>query len=43
MGPTIDEAVIDSTIRALVAQWETDEARDGVAAFFDKQKAPWIA
>ena len=43
MGPTIDAAVIDSTIRALLAQWETDEGREGVAAFFDKQKAPWVA
>jgi methylglutaconyl-CoA hydratase len=41
MGPVIDDAVIDRTIRALVAQWETDEAREGIAAFFDKRKPGW--
>ena len=42
MGTVIDDAVIDRTIRALVTQWETEEAKAGVAAFFDKRKAPWI-
>lgn len=42
MGPVIDEAVIDRTIRALVAQWETEEAKEGVAAFFEKRKAAWV-
>lgn len=42
MGAPITDAVIDRTIRALVAQWETDEAADGIAAFFAKQKAPWV-
>ena len=38
----IDDAVIDDTIRALAEQWETEEARAGVAAFFAREKAPWI-
>ncbi|MEX0281642.1 MAG: crotonase/enoyl-CoA hydratase family protein [Arenibacterium sp.] len=42
MGPVIDDAVIDRTIRALVSQWETEEARDGVSAFFEKRKAAWM-
>ncbi|MFK7752020.1 MAG: crotonase/enoyl-CoA hydratase family protein [Sedimentitalea sp.] len=37
MGPVIDDVVIDHTIAALVAQWETAEARDGVAAFFARR------
>ncbi|TMV14819.1 crotonase/enoyl-CoA hydratase family protein [Arenibacterium halophilum] len=42
LGPVIDDAVIDDTIRALAEQWETEEARAGVAAFFAREKAPWI-
>ena len=41
MGPKIDAEVIDHSIRALAAQWETDEGSEGVAAFFGKRKAPW--
>ena len=41
MGPRIDAEVIDFSIRALAAQWETEEAREGVRAFFAKEKAPW--
>lgn len=41
LGPKIDAAVIDETIAALVAQWEGDEAPEGIAAFFDRVKAPW--
>lgn len=43
MGPRIDAEVIDHSIRALAKQWETEEAREGVRAFFAKEKAPWIA
>ena len=42
MGVAIDEAVIDRTIRALVTQWESDEAKEGIAAFFEKRKASWV-
>ncbi|MEC7259386.1 MAG: crotonase/enoyl-CoA hydratase family protein [Pseudomonadota bacterium] len=42
LGPVIDDAVIDDTIRALAEQWDTEEARAGVAAFFAREKAPWI-
>jgi methylglutaconyl-CoA hydratase len=41
LGPRIDDAVIDQTIRALVERWETDEAREGISAFFDKRKPVW--
>ncbi|WP_170340387.1 crotonase/enoyl-CoA hydratase family protein [Ruegeria arenilitoris] len=41
LGPRIDDAVIDHTIRALVDRWETDEAREGIGAFFDKRKPSW--
>lgn len=41
LGPRIDDTVIDHTIRALVDRWETDEAREGISAFFDKRKPSW--
>ncbi|MGV6803253.1 MAG: crotonase/enoyl-CoA hydratase family protein [Ruegeria sp.] len=41
LGPRIDDAVIDHTIRALVDRWETDEAQQGISAFFDKRKPSW--
>lgn len=41
LGPVLDDAAIDATIAALVARWESDEAAEGIAAFFDRRKAPW--
>ena len=41
LGPTIDEAVIEATITALADTWETAEAQDGIAAFFDKRSPAW--
>jgi len=37
----IDDATIAMTATALADQWETDEATQGIAAFFDKHPAPW--
>ncbi|WP_170332682.1 crotonase/enoyl-CoA hydratase family protein [Ruegeria arenilitoris] len=41
LGPTIDDDLIDHTIKALVDRWETDEAKEGIGAFFDKRKPVW--
>lgn len=41
LGPPIDEAVIAETIEALVRRWESPEAAEGIAAFFERRKAPW--
>ncbi|GGH21601.1 methylglutaconyl-CoA hydratase [Cribrihabitans marinus] len=41
LGPRIDDAVIDHTIRALVDRWETEEAGEGIGAFFDKRRPNW--
>ncbi|WP_170466067.1 crotonase/enoyl-CoA hydratase family protein [Ruegeria arenilitoris] len=43
LGPRIDDAVIDRTIGQLVDRWETDEAREGIGAFFEKRKPAWIS
>lgn len=42
MGPRIDAAIIDDTIRRLADCWEQPEAMEGVAAFFEKRKAGWM-
>ena len=41
LGPPIDEATIAETIGALVRRWESDEAREGIAAFFEKRSPGW--
>lgn len=41
LGPRIDAAVIDDTISRLADTWETPEAHEGVAAFFDRRKPDW--
>lgn len=35
------EAEVEATVAALVARWETEEARAGIAAFFDREPPPW--
>lgn len=42
LGPQIDDQVIDHTINALVSRWETEEAHEGINAFFEKRKPKWI-
>jgi methylglutaconyl-CoA hydratase len=42
LGPRIDDAVVAHTIAALSARWETEEAAEGIGAFFDKRKARWM-
>ena len=42
LGPRIDEDVIDATIARLADSWETEEARQGIDAFFSKRPAPWM-
>lgn len=41
LGPRIDDDIIDMTIDALVARWESPEAEEGISAFFDKRKPNW--
>ncbi len=43
LGPRIDADVIDQTITALVSRWATDEANEGISAFFEKRKPNWIS
>ena len=41
LGPVIDDAIIDDTVNRLADTWETDDAREGIAAFFEKRPARW--
>ncbi len=41
LGPVIDEAVLERTIAALSDAWETDEAQEGISAFFEKRAPSW--
>lgn len=41
LGPQIDDAVIDETIKRLADTWETDDAKEGIAAFLEKRKPRW--
>jgi methylglutaconyl-CoA hydratase len=40
-GTVIDAATIERSIAALMTQWESDEAAEGIAAFFEKRKPRW--
>ncbi|GGF52381.1 methylglutaconyl-CoA hydratase [Mameliella alba] len=37
----VTEAEVEGAIDALADRWETSEAQEGIAAFFDKRPAPW--
>jgi methylglutaconyl-CoA hydratase len=43
LGPRIDAAAIEASVTALADAWETDEAREGVAAFFEKRRPGWMS
>lgn len=40
LRPPVPDAV-ERSVAALVARWESDEAREGVAAFFARRHPPW--
>lgn len=43
LGGAITPEQVDHSIAELVARWESDEAAEGIAAFFGKRKAAWMA
>jgi len=42
LGPQIDPSVVEHTIAALAERWDTEEAAEGIGAFFEKRKATWV-
>jgi methylglutaconyl-CoA hydratase len=41
LGAAPDEAQISATIDALVTRWESEEAAEGISAFFEKRRPGW--
>ena len=41
LGPAIDDAALADTAARLADAWESPEAREGVAAFFDRRAPTW--
>lgn len=42
LGGLASEEAVAMSIAALSARWETEEAAEGIGAFFDKRKARWM-
>ncbi|TYC53451.1 crotonase/enoyl-CoA hydratase family protein [Rhodobacterales bacterium] len=42
LGPATTDDIIEDTIRRLADTWETPEAAEGIAAFFEKRKPEWV-
>ncbi|PZV40423.1 crotonase/enoyl-CoA hydratase family protein [Mesorhizobium kowhaii] len=43
LGPAIDDAIIGETVALLANAWETTDAAQGIAAFFDRRRPRWQA
>ena len=41
LGRAVSEVEVEASIAALVRRWDSDEAAEGVAAFFDKRPPVW--
>jgi methylglutaconyl-CoA hydratase len=42
LGGGATEEAVAMSIDALAARWETEEAAEGIGAFFEKRKATWV-
>ncbi len=43
LGPAVDDAAIEESVRRLADTWETADAKEGIAAFFDRRKPAFAA
>jgi len=41
LGPVIDEETVTRSIEALITQWNSEEAAEGISAFFERRSAAW--
>jgi methylglutaconyl-CoA hydratase len=41
VGSVVDDEMVSDTVEALIERWESDEAREGTAAFFEKRPPNW--
>lgn len=42
LGGGVEPEAIEASIAALAARWETEEAQEGIAAFFGRRDPPWV-
>lgn len=42
LGGAATQQAVEMSIAALAARWETEEAAEGISAFFEKRKAAWV-
>ncbi|MXU63893.1 crotonase/enoyl-CoA hydratase family protein [Oceanomicrobium pacificus] len=43
LSPPIDDATVEMTVSRLADTWETEDAREGIAAFFSKRRPSWAS
>ena len=41
LNPPADESLIAASVDALIAQWDSAEAKEGISAFFERRKPAW--
>ena len=41
VGAAVDEQIVADSVEALVERWESDEANEGIKAFFEKRAPRW--
>jgi len=41
LGPPITDATIENVVSQLAASWETEEAKEGLTAFFERREPRW--
>ncbi|MEO0486083.1 MAG: enoyl-CoA hydratase-related protein [Pseudomonadota bacterium] len=41
LGPRIDETVVEAALARLIDRWASDEAQQGISAFFNRTAPPW--
>ena len=42
LGPVIDDMTVDDTVKALTRRWESEEAPEGIRAFFERRDPVWV-
>ncbi len=42
LGSGIDELAVQNSIAALISRWESEDAAEGISAFFEKRNPEWV-
>ena len=43
LGPPIDEQAVAASVDRLIERWESEEAAEGIGAFFDRRRPRWTS